>query len=283
MFWLGLKRLTFLSVSLLFLMPAASVSHAYAAGIRITGISPSVAYAGDIVHVYGEGATPGAAGAAVAAMLSGPEIVLYNQSGIVLPSNGSAICSSYDGYGTYTVYPYTVYIMNGSIYVVLADPSQDNVTLGWAYATASGTWDISFIAPNVIPRIYDVFVFDNGTLTSDVVRFQVSVQVILPSPFSIDYVSPSSGSAGTTVRLGGSGASGGEIRIFFDAMMVASINGYNVSSWSTTFQVPSTNAGTHTIKAVDVVSGAMAAAQFAVIETAPLVIMSYQRQSCLFS
>jgi hypothetical protein len=258
----GLSRLTFLSVSLLFLTFAVSSVHAYAAGIYVSGINPAVASIGDAVHVYGGGATPRAT---VVAMLSGPEIVLLNQSGTVVPFNGSFI------YVPYNTYP--IYTLNNTTNTFIVGLSQYNMTLGWAIATPSGTWDINFVTPNVTPGIYDVYVLDNSTFTSDVVRFQVSTNVIKPSLFTIDYVRPSSGSTGTTVVVSGSGASGDGIRIYFDDMMVTSLNGYYQGSWSASFQVPSTSAGIHILRAVDVASGVIATIQFTV--TPSIIVMSF--------
>jgi hypothetical protein len=211
-------------------MFAACVLPSFAnARIYVSGIDPSQAYPNGIVRVYGSGATPKVA---VTGLLSGP----VNETFIVENS---------------TIGPW-----------IILGPS--NLTLGSTFAGESGNWELSFLTPNVFPGYYSVCVFDNETLASDVVSFQVLMNVtivpLMPG-LNVTYgpllffvagtVVPSSGSPGTFVSVLGHSASGGEIDVYFDDSLLATVAGQR-GDWSASFQVPNVSVGNHTIRAIDV-------------------------------
>lgn len=243
----GARFASALSLLVLF-MSAACVSASFAAGrIRVGGIDPSSAYASSSVRVYGSGATPEAL---VVALLGVPgnEFIVYNETSpwiVRLPLEGSGL---------------------------------GNLTLGSCFAGESGDWEISFLTPNVLPGDYSVYVFDNGSLTSDVVSFRVLINVtVIVAPWSnVTYFSsnvtigslplnvslpllfvvgsrvvPSSGVPGTLVTVSGSSASGGEVDVYFDDVRVVTVVGER-GAWSASFPVPVVAPGNHTIRAVDV-------------------------------
>jgi hypothetical protein len=212
----GRRESAFFMVFSVFTVFAASVACVQAeAKIHIIDISPSSASSGANVRVYGAGATPMAP---VVASIEGP-------MGEVFQSNSS--------------FP-----------IIFASPT--NLSLGWAFANESGDWEIRFVTPNVLPGTYFVNVFDNGSSTIDKVPFQVLISVVtVPvTLFSINSVEPSFGPPGRTVVVRGSGASSGEITVYFDEMVVGIVPPGRWGDWSVSFQVPETNAGNHEVKAV---------------------------------
>jgi hypothetical protein len=259
----AMLRFAFLSTLLVSLMFAACVLPSFAnARIYVSGIDPSQAYPNGIVRVYGSGATPKVA---VTALLSGP----VNETLIV---ENSTIGSW-----------------------IIVGPS--NLTLGSTFAGESGNWELSFLTPNVFPGYYSVYVFDNETLASDVVSFQVLMNVTIvplmpglnvtygplnmtiwtsnmsglpPGPllfFVAGTVVPSSGSPGTFVSMLGHSASGGEIDVYFDDSLLATVVGQR-GDWSASFQVPNVLVGNHTIRAIDVGGRWMSLATFYVASPA---------------
>lgn len=247
-------RPAFLSILFIMFAFAAYVSPSFAEGrIYISGINPSSAYPNDAVRVYGSGATPGAA---VVAVLGGP----VNETFIV---------------------------KNDTSPWIIVGPS--NLTLGSTFAGESGDWEISFLTPNVFLGYYNVYVFDDGSLTSDVVSFRVLMNITVV-PFvpglNITYAPmnmtiwtsnmtgqpllffvtstavPSSGPPGTLVTTLGRFASGGEITVYFDDFHVATVVGQRSGDWSASFQVPNVSVGNHTIRAIDVGGRWMSVAPF---------------------
>lgn len=228
--------------SLFILMLATCVLPSFGEGrIHISGIAPSSAYPDSAVRVYGGGATPKGV---VVAMLGGP----VNETFIV-------------GNGT-------------SPWIVV---ESSNLTLGSTFAGDTGEWEITFLTPNVFPGYHNVYVFDNESLTTDVIGFNVLINVTVvpiemsnmtgitiwtsnmtgpPSPgpllfFVNGSVVPSFGPQGTLVTMLGRFASGGEISVYFDDLPVATVNGQS-GDWSSSFHVPNVSVGSHTIRAVDV-------------------------------
>jgi hypothetical protein len=244
--------------SLFILMFATCVLPSFGEGrIYISGITPSSGYPDSAVRVYGGGATPKGA---VVAMLSGP----VNEAFIV-------------GNGT------SPWIVVGS----------SNLTLGSTFAGDSGDWEIDFLAPNVFPGYHDVYVFDNESLTTDVIGFNVLINVTVvpieisnmtgitiwtsnttgpppPGPllfFVNGTVMPSSGPQGAFVTMLSRFASGGEISVYFDDLLVATVNG-QTGSWSSSFHVPDVSVGNHTIRAIDVGGRWMSSVSFNVTSSA---------------
>jgi hypothetical protein len=255
-------RLVFLSALLIWFLIADSVSPSFAeTRIYIAGIDPSSAYPNGTVRVYGGGATPKGE---VVAMLSAPvnEFVSGNNTG--------------------------PWIIVGS----------SNLTLGSTLAGDSGDWEISFLTPNVFPADYNVYVFDRGSLTGDVISFRVLIHVtvlpVLPGlnitywPSNVTVFAsnmtgqpllflvagsavPSSGPSGSFVTMSGRLASGGELDVYFDDFHVATVVGQQ-GSWSVPFQVPNVSVGNHTIRAIDAGGRWMSVTQFYV--TAPVISLS---------
>ena len=220
-------RIAVFSVTPMMLMFVSLVLPAFAEGIYISGIDPPEGYLGTKVRVFGGEATPNGT---VVALLSGP----VNQ---------------------------TIVVGNDTIPIVIIG----NMTLGWTAADASGYWELIFAVPEVYPGNYTVYAVDNETLTSDAIGFGVLWAVtIVPPKFKINYVSPSAGPASTVVYISGDGASGGEVRIYFDGMSVANITGYHWGGWGTSFQVPAVALGNYTITALDVASNATDTVMFTV-------------------
>ena len=146
-------------------------------------------------------------------------------------------------------------IVNISILVVV-----ENETVGWTVADAGGYWFIPFAVPEVSPGECNMFVVDNATLTSDVIKFNV-----LPVQIKIRYVSPSAGLPGTLVYVSGDGATvDGEVGIYFDDLSVANTTAYKDGAWGSSFVVPDVELGNYTITALDVVSNSMDMAMFTV-------------------
>lgn len=236
MLGLNVRRTSVLSALFVLFLFAAFVLPSSADGrMHISNISPSSAYPDDTVRVYGSDATPNAV---VVAMLSASE----NESFIV--RNGTS-----------------PWIIVGS----------SNLTLGSTIGGESGDWEIDFVTANVYPGHYSIFVFDNGSLTSDIISFRVlmnvtGVSIVPASNFTIitngtigswpilffgpGNAAPSSGPPGTFVTVSGHSVSGGEISVYFDNTKVATVVGQR-SDWSTSFQVPSVSVGNHTIRAID--------------------------------
>ena len=138
---------------------SAVVSQMSGNGVYIIGIAPSQVYSGTSVRVYGGGATPKGL---VESLIHGP----VNQ---------------------------IAFVSNDSLPFVIVGPG--NLTLGSAYTSESGAWEIGFVTPNLAPGEYDVYVLDNETLSSDAIPFEVQVNVTVIAPNSTSIIfSPGSAS-----------------------------------------------------------------------------------------
>jgi len=152
---LNVRRTAALSALFVLFLFAAFVLPSFAdRQIHVSGINPSSAYPDDTVLVYGSDATPNAV---VVAMLSTP----VNESFIA--RNGTS-----------------PWIIVGS----------SNLTLGSTIGGESGDWEMDFVTPNIYPGYYSIFVFDNGSLTSDIISFRVlmnatGVSIVPTSNFTI--------------------------------------------------------------------------------------------------
>ena len=131
---------------------SAVVSQISGNGVYIIGIEPSQVYSGTSVRVYGGGTTPKGL---VESLIHGP----VNQ---------------------------TVFVSNNSLPFVIVGPG--NLTLGSAYTSESGDWEIDFVTPNLAPGEYDVYVLDNETLSSDAIPFEVQVNVTVIAPNSTSII-----------------------------------------------------------------------------------------------
>lgn len=226
-------KIAVLSVLSVMLMFASLVLPAFASGIYIRGIDPPEGYPETKVRVFGEGATPNGT---VVALLSGT----VNQ---------------------------TIIVGNDTIPIVIRD---GNMTVGWTTADDMGYWEIPFSVPMVLPGNYTVYALDNETLSSDSIGFGVvwNVTIVYPS-FRISSVSPSAGPPGTVVQICVDGASGQEVRIYFDDVNVANIT---IIYWGgggrwggcASFCVPDVELGNYTITALDVESNTTDTALFTV-------------------
>jgi hypothetical protein len=262
----AILRSAFLFSLLVFLASATCILPSFGEGrIYIGGITPSSAYPNDAVRVYGDGATPNGI---VAAMLGGPV------NGTFIVGNGTG-----------------QWINVGS----------SNLTLGWTSVGGSGDWQINFLTPNVLSGYYNVYVFDNESLTSDAISFQVlmnaTIEPIWGSNMTIWFSNmtgltlgqllffvsasavPSSGPVGTFVTLQGHSASGGEISIYFDGSRVATVVG-QLGDWSVSFQVPNVAVGNHTISAIDAGGEWMSSTSFYV--TSPVISYSMSLSPLLY-
>jgi hypothetical protein len=246
------------------LTSAVCVSASFAAGrIFIAGLDPSSAYADTTVRVHGGGATPQGT---VVAML-GPPI-----NDFIILNNGT-----------------------GPIVQLPIVSSEENLTLGSTVADASGDWEMRFVTPSVLPGDHHVYVVDKGSLTSDAASLRVlinfttgvivtpywnatsfpfnvtiwpsNVTVVPVEPFLLySYGSnavPSSGPPGMLVMLSGTSASGGEIDVYFDVRLVATLVGQH-GSWSASFPVPNVVPGNYVIRAMDAQGRWMSVTSFSV-------------------
>jgi len=221
-----------LSVLSVMLMFVSLVLPAFANGIYIRGIDPPEGYPGTKVLVLGGGATPNGT---VVALLSGT----VNQ---------------------------TIIVGNDTIPIIIRD---GNMTVGWTTADDMGYWEIPFSVPMVLPGNYTVYALDNETLSSDSIGFGVLWEII-PSPpsFRISNISPSAGPPGTVVQICVDGASGEEVRIYFDTINVVNITiiYWGGDRWGgcASFCVPDVELGNYTITALDVESNTTDIALFTV-------------------
>jgi hypothetical protein len=238
-----------LAILSLLLVFSVAVQPSFADGrVFISGINPPSAYPYSRVHVYGGGATPKQA---VIAKLGGPV------SPFIIAKNET--------------YPFVIL-------------GSSNITLASTLANESGEWGIDFVTPNVYPGVYSVFVVDKESLTSDIVSFQVQMNVtfapltnVTSAPLNVTIgplqmliagnAQPSSGPPGTFVTVSGSSASGGEIQVYFDDLHVATVVGQHLGDWGASFQVPNVSSGLHTIRALDVGARWMYESPFTVISS----------------
>jgi hypothetical protein len=154
-------------------------------------------------------------------------------------------------------------VVNNTVFFVV-----DNETVGWTAADAHGYWSIPFTVPQVPTGEYNVFVLDNATLKSDVAKF--NVLPVQPVQISLEYISPSEGSPGTVVLVGGHGASAySEVRVIFNHLNVANTIATRDGGWESTFTVPAVDPGNYTITALDVASNTTDMATFNVLATPP--------------
>jgi hypothetical protein len=195
-----------------------------AAGVQINGIDPNTAYWGDMIRIYGAGATP-----------NGFVLAMLNRSDA------------------------PVYLANTTVGTI---DSSLNITLEGAHAQASGDWEISFVVPLASPKTYTVFVVDNETSMSDKVSLSILTKPI--PPFTIDTMTPSSGKPGTEVHLYGFGCCDEGLRVYFDGTVVAELTGAVYYGWSVSFTVPNALFGNCTVMVVDVLSGGNLSRQFTV-------------------
>jgi len=221
------------------LMFASLVLLAFSNGIHIDGIDPPEGYPGTKVRAFGGGATP---------------------NGVVEALFGRSVNQ-------------TVFIGNDTIPIVIID---GNMTVGWTTADNMGYWEIIFAVPEVLPGNYTIYVINNETLSSDSsgfgVLWNITIVPVTPS-FQISRVSPSAGPSGTVVQLCFDGASGGEVRIYFNGISIANVTAYYWSGyWSgcSAFHVPDVAPGNYTITALDVASNKTSTAMFTV--TPPAII-----------
>jgi len=256
--WNSSVRSAFCTSLSILLMFAACVLPSLSEGpIHISGVTPSSAYPDSVVRVYGGGATPKGP---VVAMFGGP----VNETFIV--GNGTS---------------------------PRIDVGSSNLTLGSTFAGDSGDWEITFLTPNVFPGYHNVYVFDEESQTTDAIGFNVLINVtVMPIDFSNmtgitiwtsnmtspppsgpllffvnSTVMPSSGEQGTLVTMLGKFASGGEISVYFDDLLVATVNG-QTGNWSSSFPVPDVSVGNHIIRAIDVGGRWMSSASFDVASSA---------------
>jgi hypothetical protein len=207
----------------------------YGAGLRISGIDPSTAYWGDIVRVYGVGATPNVLVLVWLNDSSGTPVYLANTTEAEIASGGI-------------------------------------VSLGAAHAQASGDWEVFIAVPLVYPAAYTIYVSENGSLTSDKTSLNILTKPI--PPFVIDGMRPSSGEPGTEVLLYGFGVCYEGLNILFDGTIVAQTTTSVWNVWNANFTVPEVPFGNHTVTAVDVFSGGNRSVQFPV-EVPPIVPTLY--------
>ena len=141
-----------------------------------------------------------------------------------------------------------------------------NLTVGWTVADALGFWSINFNVPDVAAGEYNVFVFDNATLKSDVVKF--NVLPLQPVQIKIWYISPTEGYSETLVFIRGDGATAyRKVSIYFDHVNVASTDAYSSGSWSSNFIVPDVSPGNYTVLVLDLSSNTSDTIMFRVLET----------------
>jgi hypothetical protein len=240
----------FLSAMLILWVFGAYVLPSFAQGrIHIIGIDPSSASANSSVRVYGSGATP---------------------SGVVTAMLGTSLSNE------------TFIVGNSTFPFIILD--SNDLILGSTLASESGDWSISFVIPNVLPGYYNVYVLDNASQASDSVSFLVPINatgIIFPiNATGIIFVNettglppgllqffvngtavPSSGPSGAWVSMSGHHASGGEIEVYFDNSLVATVVGQQ-GDWSASFQVPNVLIGNHTIRAIDLGGRWMSAVAF---------------------
>jgi hypothetical protein len=264
----NMRSTLFTSLSILLMFAMCVLPSFGERRIYISGITPSSVYPHGAVRVYGGGATPKGA---VVAMLGGPVIETF------IAGNGTS--------------PWV-------------DVGASNLTLGSTFAGDSGDWEINFLTPDVFPGYHNVYVFDNESLTTDVIGFNVLINVTVvpieisnmtgitiwtsnmtgpppPGPllfFVSGTVMPSFGAQGTLVTMLGRFASGGEISVYFDNLLVATVNGQS-RNWSSSFHVPDVLVGNHTIRAIDVEGRWMSSVSFYV--TSPFVSFSLLSLSLL--
>jgi len=112
-------------------------------------------------------------------------------------------------------------------------------------ADEDGSWSASFTVPDSEAGIHKVDASGSETSASDV----ADVDFAIDPTITID---PTAGGVGCTVTVNGSGFDGNEknIKVTFDATSIKSgITADSKGSWSTTFDVPDTYSGNHTIDA----------------------------------
>ncbi|MGC9345839.1 MAG: C39 family peptidase [Candidatus Bathyarchaeales archaeon] len=135
----------------------------------------------------------------------------------------------------------------------------DSVSVTDTTAYEDGMWKASFQVPDVKPGDYAIMALDAASNTTDIAMFTVT-----PVQIRIIYVSPSFGSPDTQVYVSGDGATtGGEVRVYFDGMMVANTTAKD-GWWSVYFLVPEVEPGNYMITALDVVSNSTDTALFTV-------------------
>ena len=132
-----------------------------------------------------------------------------------------------------------------------------DTTVAWTEVYKDGSWETWFTVPLLSLGEYAVYVVDNVTQASDSTIFVVKTKEITPVPitphFRIEYVDPPAGQTGTTVHIGGSGATSyGEVRVYFGETNVANATIMDGDWWSVSFEVPDVEPGDYIIKALDV-------------------------------
>ena len=213
--------------------------------VHINTINPSEAYPGDTVHVYGGDATPGSV---VVAKLTGlPEGAVLNN--LTLGSTVAGESGDWQiDFVTPLLFPgnYTIQVFddrnipsNPATFQVLRSVNIVPVT-NFTYGEVTNmTWPYVTVTNITLPMLINI-------------TWPLTANTTLPILFYVPFtVAPASGPRGMFVTVSGHYASGGEIQVYLNNTLVATVANPSSGYWSTSFQIPTVPPGNYTIRAVD--------------------------------
>lgn len=124
---------------------------------------------------------------------------------------------------------------------------------------STGGFSASFVVPSIIQGNYIVRAFDGVYPATATLQIASSITL-----------SPSSGNVGTEVSVSGTGFSpGGKVTLSYDNQTLTTVSADNTGALSTSFVVPASKAGQHSIAARDLTTQAVLATAAFTMESIP--------------
>jgi hypothetical protein len=266
------KKTTFLTALLSSLILVALASAASGdQPIRINTINPQEVFPGEAVQVYGGDATPGSV---VTAKLVGLAEFIGLPEGAAVSNLtlGSAVAGETGDWQLDFITPllvagnYTLKVFddrnipsNPATFQVLANMTIVPVTNFTYGEVTNSIWPLYVTLTNISwPYVFGT----NGTLPvliNNTLPVVTNTTVFFFVPFT---AVPASGPSGMFVTVLGHHASGGEIQVYLNNTLVATVVGPSPGDWSTSFLVPSVPPGNYDLRAVDTEAGIISYASF---------------------
>lgn len=237
------KKTTFLIVllswsTLMISTMAASGDQA----IYITAINPAEVHPGDVVHVFGGGATP-------ESMVSAKLVDLPEDAIVSNLTLGSTVAGEMGDWQIDFAMPI---LIPGNYTVCVSDDR--NVP------SSPASFQV-LMNMTLIP----ITNFTYGEVMNITLSYGPVINATPPILFFVPLTAtPASGPSGAIVTIFGHYASGGEIQVYLNNTLVTTVAKPSSGDWTSSFHVPSVPPGNYTIRAVDTGARIISFASFSV-------------------